>query len=695
MPYYVNKNGGIASLTIGGVQLADSLVSFLCSDSSGREEGYVKTEGVITLKQRPGGFSIEDYDRTIFERGSIVLIDIKDSDNNAVRHPRGYLRVIKTLYNASNEQLTVEVGCKLAYSEFVDEVTEDMKALVELVVPPSREDYINIGKAVAANSQIIYQDNQGVLQTIKMFEDDTISSTAPGKWVSVRGVTTVGIQSLDSRTPIDEGESDDKNEFDEPIPDVFDDDYTEPILGDDEIDLEYEEEEEDTDDQDLGDFTETTSVYPLNYPIVFITRKPKDDENPFDDSEPETPANEEDENGDPIPTTPRDLSCPTDNTDDATETPVTEEEDGNPTSCNLDNFESLREPYWVTATSVEVSRTEYEGPAKQQSYSESIRTGPAVEANNQYYADLYHNCVQVNSSTCKPNGNCGIDKGMATVTLSKNTTRYIYNQTDGSLQKTIQEQWAPRIAGAQTFDWRAGKENNQVKGFRTPDRHLDLYRFAATVTEYIYAGPYTQTIETQYVSATTRESGISGESKLIDAYNGIKTVVSRISSSGGLTASNDPERPDTERSPEIETVTKTVTIPRSNPNKKATTKSKTAMPFPIFRPLDGSDPSVTTGSIVTEYVKYIYFWFIGESKGLRITEAMRDDILTDWKPNQPFRYVDVQRNKAIAMRGSAWAWGVTPEESVVSVDGLFMGIIEDPDLFIPNNLLGNIPATLP
>ena len=678
MSYFVNKIGGVASLTIGGVQFASSLASFVCTDSGNRDNGYVKTEGQVILKQRPGGASIEDYDRTIFDRGAVVIVDIKDSDGNPVRHPRGYLKVIKSLYDASNEELRLDVGCKISYLDYINASEDDLapiKNLVRFELLPTRKDFQNLGQAIAADSRFVWCDNQGVIRSDIMFENDSIGSTPPGSWVSVRGVTTVGIQPLDSRDPISVATDSGNGSA---LPGDFADFYTEPYLNEDAINIEYEVSVSDEDEIKPEDVTITESFYPLNYPVIYITRKPKDEEDPFDDSAPSVDFGDD----------PGILACPTDSLAEATEGLVSGTGDqGNPEACNLDNFESVRSPMWIAATSTETTTTAFEALGGQQSYRETIRLGPAVEASNQYYADLYHNCVQVNSSTCTPGGRCGTSAGMAQITLSKSTVQYFYNE-DGSVAKVVNETWKPRISGAQPVDWRAGKEKGQVQGFKTPERHLELYRSDAQVSTYTYDGATTISEDVSYESITSRSSGISGNPSAIDAYKGIIKTTRRTSIAGNYAASNDPEKPDTIASPEINLETKEFSIPSNSPGEPETV-SEVSLPYPI---VIGEGSSLNEEQIVAEFAKYTYFYFIGESRGLRIAEAMRDDITSSWKPNQPFRYVDPQRDQIIAMRGSSWSWGVSSTESVVSVDGLFMGISQG-NLVVPNNIVGNTTPT--
>ena len=386
------------------------------------------------------------------------------------------------------------------------------------------------------------------------------------------------------------------------------------------------------------------------------------------------------------------MTCPVEDLNDAVEPRVDSNEGG---VCQSDGFTTERRPLWVSASSREESSSKYEGPGLQLSSTLTVRTGPAVEANNQYFADLYHNCVQSSADECNVNGNCGISSGMTTITLSKTTTENKYDAS-GALVSTVQENWVPRIAGAQPVDWRAGIEKGMIIGFRTPSNAYGLYRVSAVKTTYEYSETKTVSRTTTYNSITTRQSGISGAN--IDAYNGIVSKTKRTSIAGRYSANNDPDAPDTLAGIDIELEDKVFVVPSARgdvdssgtPTPREGLKYTLSVPYPLLL----GDTGLTAPEVISDYALYTYFTIVGESRGLRIQESMRDDIVTGWKPNQPFYYCDPQRGKIVSMRGSSWSWGVSSTESIVSVDGLFMGII-DGTLSVPNNVVGNTTPVLP
>ena len=62
--------------------------------------------------------------------------------------------------------------------------------------------------------------------------------------------------------------------------------------------------------------------------------------------------------------------------------------DGNESTCQ-EGYQLKQVPRLVSGFRREVSDTYYNGPAGQQDYSETKIYGPIVEANSQYYADVY------------------------------------------------------------------------------------------------------------------------------------------------------------------------------------------------------------------------------------------------------------------------------------------------------------------
>lgn len=192
---YLATGTRIRSLTIKGVDYSSSLVSWEVSDDSAYNNGCIKTNGQLVLGSRVGGPPIEDYDRNIFKRGAIVLLDMTSPSGSVYRHPRGYLYIISTTYDAESETLEVEIGCKLTLMALTEEIDE-LTAIVPVQLDIAQTTFANCSAAFASTGQYVYQDNAGTLQTGVFYDGDGQDSVSPGEWVSILGVTAVAVSPL-------------------------------------------------------------------------------------------------------------------------------------------------------------------------------------------------------------------------------------------------------------------------------------------------------------------------------------------------------------------------------------------------------------------------------------------------------------------------------------------------------------------
>ena len=200
MGYLVQKTRA-SQLLINGQDYTSSLISFQVSDSSAFKQGLITTSGTILLGQRPGGQSIEDYDRNIFKRGALVTLDLEEPGGSTYRHPRGHLYVITVAYNVEQEQLAVEVGCQIALA-FLTDKADAIFPLVPIHLDPAQQTVQNCAASFASAGMVLYQDNQGNLQSRKFFEGDSTSGVAGGEWVSVLGQSTLSVSPLAANSAI-------------------------------------------------------------------------------------------------------------------------------------------------------------------------------------------------------------------------------------------------------------------------------------------------------------------------------------------------------------------------------------------------------------------------------------------------------------------------------------------------------------
>lgn len=417
MAYLVNQTR-VSSLTIGGVDYTNNLISFSVTDSSAYKNGIIQTSGSLVLGENPAGANLGDYNRNIFKRGTILILDLEDPETSAViRHPRGYLYVISGGYSAESGSLELSIGCRLTLAALTEEVDEILP-LVPVPLELERQDFGNCSASFASAGQCLYQDNQGALQVVTFFDGDSNDSVTPGEWTSVLGVTAL------SAAPMLGGSA---------IPDTLLLSYQVPAgaIGSNEL--------------DKIDETVTDSYYFLNYPTTLFTR---------------------------IATG---LGAITGTSSSSTGSGAVSqcgnspgEPAGNPDliTCN-EGYRTEQAPAILPAQSQEISRTYYSGPASQSERSRTERYGPAVELNGQYFSDLFAYCRYTWATRCLPNGTCGFD-GMEQV-LQSYSESYNYYGDSGELVQTIQDNYSNILSAAQPFDWRAGVVDGVPNEFRTID----------------------------------------------------------------------------------------------------------------------------------------------------------------------------------------------------------------------------------
>ena len=643
MAYLVQKTR-VSSVTINGIDYTDSFISFQVADSTANRQGFVSTTGEIVLGQRAGVVDIEDYDRDNFKRGALVILDIQEPGGASYRHPRGYLYVLGTSYNISEEALTVSVGCRIALATLVDDPSAFL-GLVPIPLDPAQKELANCSSSFSAAAKYLYQDNTGALVENPFWGTDSYGFSEAGEFVSVLGETTLSV------SPLQGGGA---------IPDRIKLQYAIP------------RDAVATDETGRIDTVTTTNYYFLQYPATIYTRKPLDESptgNPIGDIEAAGGSLQN-----PFPVSPD----PCGNTPP----PPTDGPEGAPTlsSCN-DNYQTSSAPFYVSVTSQDIDVTTYGAPGGQVSYRKVERYGPALEANSSYYADVYAYCKQVYASRCNPNGSCGLD-GLAYVLLGYVESWNYYGEAN-ELIETVSDTYETTLSAAISSNWRAGVEDGVVQSFRYLS-NTSLYRSQRVIDKYYKDGNANVQETLTYNSIASRGTGILNTGSL-DALGGILTRTVRRSTS---TATLDV-RPDTVNTATTDTVNRTSLISlRKNeytlsPSEAGPYEVEASIPVPLL-----FNTEAEINDVVNDYSFYLQRFTLGEAYGLQIGEALRSEIVTNWRPGMPFRYVDPTNDKIIAMRMDACTWGVTKNESIVVFNGMYIGA-SDGTLTIGNNLVGD------
>jgi hypothetical protein len=627
MAYLVNQSR-LHSLTINGVDYTESLVGWTVGDSSAQKQGLIDTTGNLVLGQKPGGYDVEDYDRDNFKRGMPVIVEMTYPSGTVARHPRGLLYVISTSYDPQNNQLTVDLGCRLALAALTEEV-DALVALSPIHLDVAQRTYSNVSAAFASAGQYLFQDNQGNLVSGTFFDGDSTESTAQGDWVSILGVTALS---------------------------------ADPIAGTkaipDQIQLSYQVPSDLVASDQTGkiDITETDSYYYLTYPAVIYQRVNDGTLTSIGGSATNTPS--------------------TGTASACGNTPTKPADNGTP-SCN-EGYETVQSPLILPAHRKELRRTEYNGPAGQVSRVYSEVRGPALEANGQYFADKFAYCRYTWATACQPNGGCPTD-GEEEILLSYSEQLNFYGPAN-ELVRTVTDTYVTTLSGAQPFNWRSGNVNGAPQNFQTLST-TDMYRVTSEINEYTYGNNSNTQETTTYTSVTGRQSGITGN---IDAVAGVKTLARRVST----TISTNPLIPDLVNTATTSTVDESTTLRlytgryQQPPAESGPYIAKESIPVPLL-----FDTRAEINTVVNAYSNYIERWTKGDAYGMQLAEALREEIADGWFPGRPFRYYDPSKGKVIAMRMDSCQWGVNGEGSAVAMNGVWIGY-SDGTVTIPDNIVG-------
>ena len=641
MSYLVAKTR-VASLLINGANYTSNLVSWTVSDGSALTDGLVSTSGTVTLSGILGGSLLQDYDRNNFQRGAEVVVDIAEPGGAPYRHPRGLLYVIGDGYSVEDEQITIDIGCRVALATLIDDPSS-LLSYAPIHLDPTQQTIQGVSGSLAAAGKFLYQDNQGDYQVKTFFDGDTWTGTnqPDGEWVSILGTTALSVQPLQGSGA---------------IPDVINLSYAQPAS--------YSEEDATVDE------TLTESYYFLTYPAVMYVRTG---------------------NGLGSITGVSSGTVVDSGTVSACgNTPPPPQQSQQQPACN-EGYTLEQTPAILPAERTVLNRTEYGGPAGQVSRVYTQTIGPAIEANSQYFADSFAHCRYTWSTRCQPNGACSTDEGMQQILLGY-TEQTNYYGTANELIKTVTDSYATTLSGAQPFNWRSGVVNGAHQGFQTLSL-TDLYRVSRVITEYFPDGPSNVQETTTFTSVTSRQVGIANGS--IDALDGIRTFQRRTST----TISTTPVAPDSIKSPQTRTVTLTTSLPLLR--KGFTQPPAESGPYiqqeqiPVALLLDSQ---AEVDDAVQVYSSHLKRKIMGDAYGLQIGESLRSEIADGWRPGMPFRYWDnrpgTSDDSLLAMRMDACVWGLDKAGADVVTNGIWTGI-SDGRVNKPQNILGGSGAIIP
>ena len=206
MSYFINQTIGVEVL-VNGVDISEIVTEITLSDSSGIKNGLIATDGEMKLGSRAGAVLPGNYKREYFSRGMVVRIYLNYPSGERKLHPRGYLYVLDNGWNPESEEITVQLGCPMAMHALTEDV-DVLYELVDLYVPLTRRNYAGISAALATRAKIAWYDNFGQLKIENLWSGETETSSPPGQWVSVFGVTAGAVAPLSSDVQYTEEQGD-------------------------------------------------------------------------------------------------------------------------------------------------------------------------------------------------------------------------------------------------------------------------------------------------------------------------------------------------------------------------------------------------------------------------------------------------------------------------------------------------------
>ena len=457
MAFVINETR-LHEVKVDGVDVTSRVLEFTCTDTSAFNAGCIQTTGQLVLGQESGIDEIKNIRRNRYKRGVQVIIKLKKVDGSIVRHPRGLLYVLSSSWSPDEATGTIELGCRITLANLTGK-TEELLALAPLPLDPAQQDFSAISNSFAAAGKYVYQDNQGNFQTGEFFEGNTFGNVTAGSWVSIFGKTAFSVQPLQASGV---------------IPDI--------------INLQYEYPEGALSENNTGriDKDTTKSDYFLQYPGTVYIRVNSDPDAMPPGGSVEAPN--------PGYTNP----CGNSPTSPGGQGP------DRPNSCSQ-TFETEKATITQPAQRKETSETHYDAIGAQVSYRIKEVRGPAIEVNQQYFADAYQACRYQYATACNPGGNCPLD-GMETILQSYDEEFYTYDENGTLITKTT-DSYKNQLAAAQPFNWRAGNVDGNVQGFVTLST-LNYYLSRRVITEYEEKGNVNKETTTTYTSIAESGSGL-------------------------------------------------------------------------------------------------------------------------------------------------------------------------------------------
>ena len=347
-------------------------------------------------------------------------------------------------------------------------------------------------------------------------------------------------------------------------------------------------------------------------------------------------------------------------------------------TCRDVMVNTAKRQYSVTKRTA--SRRTYGATGGSVSVENELTSGPAVELNGAYYAELY--AYQLSQNDGNP---IGIDpKGLDLVTQFSRERSYEYG-SGGEVLRTIEKSYKNLLGAMTTNDWRAGNSETGIiynpedpvedatRGFLTSPPKDQMFLESVVTTDYTYFDD--RTIENQrslVSSAGCNGVGVyppTGDRIVQDIgalNNGVMTSVKRTSTGGLLNPSQPPRNPGG-----TTVITKAAVFVQESakylPTEAGSIVLNTNVPFAIA----GASENEMRG-YASNYARILRAELEGDAAGIRIAESMRPEIF-GYRPGMPFSFFDTQLDKLIKLRMNSTGWAIAPGQAIFSTEGCFVG----------------------
>lgn len=743
MTYLINSTRP-SRLIVAGEDFTSQMVEWVVSDQSAYKNGLIRTTGTLQLGDTETSDLLKSYRRNFLKRGELIELYVTLQDGTEVKHPRGHLYVTGVGYDVENSLLIVEMGCVFTLGTLTDQV-EDLLSLAPLPLGPSRRTIQNLAAAFQSKGQIAWQDNNGNIQSAEYFDGDTLTGSAAGKWVSVLGVTTESVKPLAGANPLPDGialsyevPTPAVNPGDDPTDQPGDEDPLDgKVVSDETLSyyfLDYpvllKQRIDPNGDPSLDDVN-AIDVVVAQLPAISSCGNtpppPQDNGNAGCQPTYTTTTTKE-----IVPVTRRQLT--------------TTQYEGPGGSVSLQKQETYQAPFELNgqyfADKFQYCRSTYASGCNPNGGCPKEGVSPLVLSSRNERYNYYNEDGSLREtvtdqyatyfSIAKPsdwrsgtkdgypqdfNDNLLNSSNLQLFLAQRQTTTWSYER-DSTTQTTVTLRSSALasssgLADRNALDARNGIETREIRVSRglninpaQPDSLPD-----APLDGTTGLGEYEIIAQTPFAIASRRvvlkaDTGGAELSALITS-NGIVSPdsVQIISQGNGYAVNQEVEfkiSPSRTGSITLRVLTVVEVQEAQNferletyipafssgndrayvipPNQSGPYVIEESVPLPI----DSTDPQVQN-DVVSAYENYIRRMVTGDALGLSITEGLRDEMITNWTPNMPFRYYDPVDDTLFAMRMNATSWGVDQTGAVISTSGITIGE-SNGTVVVPDNI---------